>query len=178
GGDGSGQSEHGDDVIVEKKCVLFDEDGRPIGGKYAEFSTSLGEISRAHASIVFQTWKAESIKEIAANDPSSTLLDLDPNHVAHVYGRDSKCRVRALMGEVENLKLLYQKMQEDVNIWARVAHFSPAPGSSHKSLAIMGMKAKPPRRFFLGDYRPLIQDTHGNVLDQVSFLSIIVSELY
>lgn len=23
-------------------------------------------------------------------------------------------------------------------------------------------------QFFLGDYRPLIQDTHGNVLDQVS----------
>lgn len=25
-------------------------------------------------------------------------------------------------------------------------------------------------QFFLGDYRPLIQDTHGNVLDQVSWL--------
>ncbi|KAF9620801.1 hypothetical protein IFM89_014738 [Coptis chinensis] len=57
GGDGSGQSEHGDDAIVEKKCVLFDEDGRPVGGKSAEFSSSLGEISRAHASIVFQTKK-------------------------------------------------------------------------------------------------------------------------
>ncbi|KAF9610291.1 hypothetical protein IFM89_021852 [Coptis chinensis] len=57
GGDGSGQSEHGDDAIVEKKCVLFDEDGRPVGGKSAEFSSSLGEINRAHASIVFQTKK-------------------------------------------------------------------------------------------------------------------------
>lgn len=24
------------------------------------------------------------------------------------------------------------------------------------------------KQFFLGDYRPLVQDTHGNVLDQVS----------
>ncbi|KAF9595546.1 hypothetical protein IFM89_000634 [Coptis chinensis] len=55
GGDGSGQT------IVEKQFVLFDEDGRPFGGKSAEFSSSLGEINRAHAPIVFQTWKAKSL---------------------------------------------------------------------------------------------------------------------
>ncbi|KAF9613557.1 hypothetical protein IFM89_008948 [Coptis chinensis] len=49
--------EKGCSTIVEKKLVLFDEDGRPVGDKSADFSSSLGESSRAHAPIVFQRWK-------------------------------------------------------------------------------------------------------------------------
>ncbi|KAF9611348.1 hypothetical protein IFM89_030137 [Coptis chinensis] len=40
-----------------KIFVLFDEDGRPVGDKAAEYSSHLGEYSRAHASIAHHRWK-------------------------------------------------------------------------------------------------------------------------
>ncbi|KAF9589401.1 hypothetical protein IFM89_023677 [Coptis chinensis] len=41
----------------QKIFVLFDEDGRPVGDKAAEYSSHLGEYSRAHASIAHHRWK-------------------------------------------------------------------------------------------------------------------------
>ncbi|KAF9588475.1 hypothetical protein IFM89_010501 [Coptis chinensis] len=351
GGARSGQSEHGDDAIVEKKLVLFDEDGRPVGDKSADFSSSLGEISRAHAPIVFQRWKevpdqkkdliweliskefvvtgttqalvlkkaneywrkyksklrkihdkfrtdeerkrncpgcvrqedwerfvdnesmeaaklrrvkgkisreaakarhrsgrkgsarlahdmkkknpntlvtrtlvyvalhtnddgtcpteehrdeVESIKEIAAKDPSSTLLDLDHDPVARVYGPDSKGRVRgmgsgvtkrgldasapakyqlkkqkekesALVGEVENLKVLYQKMQEDVNIMksaqgsnaqfspdsSHLNHHGPAPDGFPSELSSVSCKLYSMRRVHVASGRAILGE-EGN----------------
>ncbi|KAF9606696.1 hypothetical protein IFM89_027740 [Coptis chinensis] len=179
----------------QKIFVLFDEDGRPVGDKAAEYSSHLGEYSRAHASIAHHRWKneeynlsgttkekvmakaneywrkykssslrkvydkyrtdeerkrhcpgavrkedwekfvdnesieaaksrrvngklsrqaaiarqrsgrkgsariaheLESIKEIVASNPASTMLDLDHDPVAQVLGRDTKGRFRGL----------------------------------------------------------------------------------
>ncbi|KAF9624664.1 hypothetical protein IFM89_012841 [Coptis chinensis] len=66
GGNGSGQSAGGNVSRQSKTAnaeprqkifVLFDVDGRPVGDKAAEYSSHLGEYSRAHASIAHHRWK-------------------------------------------------------------------------------------------------------------------------
>ncbi|KAF9591130.1 hypothetical protein IFM89_002085 [Coptis chinensis] len=59
GGNGSGQSETEavNTTPRQKIFVLFDDDGRPVGDKAAEYSSHLGEYSRAHASITHHRWK-------------------------------------------------------------------------------------------------------------------------
>ncbi|KAF9596117.1 hypothetical protein IFM89_007170 [Coptis chinensis] len=87
--------------------------------------------------------QVESIKEIVASNPASTMLDLDHDPVAQVLGRDTKGRFRGLgagvsrrgldasapaknqlkmqkemtstlIGEVQDLKLLCGELQKDV----------------------------------------------------------------
>ncbi|KAF9590474.1 hypothetical protein IFM89_035351 [Coptis chinensis] len=59
GGNGSGQSETEavNTAPRQKIFVIFDDDGRPVGDKAAEYSSRLGEYSRAHASITHHRWK-------------------------------------------------------------------------------------------------------------------------
>ncbi|KAF9607583.1 hypothetical protein IFM89_037207 [Coptis chinensis] len=45
------------DNLRVKIFVLFDDDGRPVGDKAAEYFSHLGEYSRAHASITHHRWK-------------------------------------------------------------------------------------------------------------------------
>ncbi|KAF9596116.1 hypothetical protein IFM89_007169 [Coptis chinensis] len=57
GGNVSGQSGTANAEPRQKIFVLFDEDGRLVGDKAAEYSSHLGEYSRAHASIAHHRWK-------------------------------------------------------------------------------------------------------------------------
>ncbi|KAF9625482.1 hypothetical protein IFM89_023398 [Coptis chinensis] len=58
-GNGSGQceTEAVNTAPQQKIFVLFDDDGRPVRDKAAEYSSNLGEYSRAHASITHHRWK-------------------------------------------------------------------------------------------------------------------------